>query len=154
MKIIQGDLIKLALEGQFDVIVHGCNCFHTMGAGIAYGIHRAFPMAAVADMGTAYGEVCKLGTCSEAICAIPGKKHVIVVNAYTQFKYGGLTVDVDYGAVRRCMAWIQRAHHGEHIGLPKIGAGLAGGDWPTIAAIIEEELEGEDVTLVEYCVAG
>ena len=23
---IQGDLIKLALEGNFDVIAHGCNC--------------------------------------------------------------------------------------------------------------------------------
>lgn len=27
MKIIKGDLIKLALDGKFDVIIHGCNCF-------------------------------------------------------------------------------------------------------------------------------
>lgn len=31
---------------------------------------------------------------------------------------------------------------------PKIGAGLAGGDWNTISAIIDEELEGEYHTLV------
>jgi O-acetyl-ADP-ribose deacetylase (regulator of RNase III) len=29
---------------------------------------------------------------------------------------------------------------GQRIGYPKIGAGLAGGDWEIIAAIIEEEL--------------
>jgi hypothetical protein len=33
---------------------------------------------------------------------------------------------------------------------PKIGAGLARGDWPTIAAMIDEELAGEDHTLVEF----
>ncbi len=48
------------------------------------------------------------------------------------------------------MGWIKKHYPGRRIGLPKIGAGLAGGDWPTIAAIIEEELAGEDVTLVEY----
>ena len=30
---IIGDLIKLANEGTFDVITHGCNCMSTMGAG-------------------------------------------------------------------------------------------------------------------------
>lgn len=31
MKEVTGDLIKLAQDGQFDVIVHGCNCFCTNG---------------------------------------------------------------------------------------------------------------------------
>ena len=31
-----------------------------------------------------------------------------------------------------------------------IGAGLAGGDWSRISAIINKELEGEDHTLVLY----
>jgi O-acetyl-ADP-ribose deacetylase (regulator of RNase III) len=35
IKYVDGDLIKLALKGEFDVIVHGCNCFCQMGAGIA-----------------------------------------------------------------------------------------------------------------------
>ncbi|MER8782100.1 hypothetical protein NKH60_12735 [Mesorhizobium sp. M1006] len=39
---------------------------------------------------------------------------------------------------------------GKRIGYPKIGAGLAGGDWETIASIINDELAGEDHTLVEY----
>ena len=35
MNKIKGDLIKFAINGKFDVIIHGCNCFCTMGAGIA-----------------------------------------------------------------------------------------------------------------------
>lgn len=43
MNHIQGDLIALDMAGKFDVIVHGCNCFHAMGAGIAKTIATAFP---------------------------------------------------------------------------------------------------------------
>ena len=34
-KEIEGNLISLALAGNFDVIAHGCNCFCTMQSGIA-----------------------------------------------------------------------------------------------------------------------
>jgi O-acetyl-ADP-ribose deacetylase (regulator of RNase III) len=37
-----------------------------------------------------------------------------------------------------------------HIGLPQIGAGLAGGDWETIKQIIKQELKDCDVTVVIY----
>ncbi len=36
------------------------------------------------------------------------------------------------------------------IGYPRIGAGLAKGDWKLIAQIIDAELAEEDHTLVEY----
>ena len=39
---LEGDLIKLAKEGRFDVITHGCNCMCTMGAGIAPQMAKAF----------------------------------------------------------------------------------------------------------------
>jgi O-acetyl-ADP-ribose deacetylase (regulator of RNase III) len=48
------------------------------------------------------------------------------------------------------MRWIRESCRGKRIGLPKIGAGLAGGDWSTIEAIIQEELAGENVAIVEY----
>ena len=31
MFVVHGDLFKLAEQGEFDIIVHGCNCFNTMG---------------------------------------------------------------------------------------------------------------------------
>ena len=45
MNVVDGDLIKLALNGTFDVIVHGANCQCTMGAGIAKAIKATFPEA-------------------------------------------------------------------------------------------------------------
>jgi O-acetyl-ADP-ribose deacetylase (regulator of RNase III) len=149
MKIVSGDLIHLAKNGEFDLIVHGCNCFCTMGAGIAKGIKAAFPAAFEADLATAKGDRTKLGTCTFAEIGRSGAL-LIVVNAYTQFDYRGSGPNVDYDAVRSCFRWIKEQHPGKRIGLPKIGAGLAGGDWARIAVIIEEELAGENVTLVEF----
>ena len=38
MKIVEGNLLDMAVNGDFDVIIHGCNCFCNMGAGIALQI--------------------------------------------------------------------------------------------------------------------
>ena len=56
MKYIKGDLIKLALIGNFEVIAHGCNCMCTMGAGIAKTIKSEFPEAYQADCATEKGD--------------------------------------------------------------------------------------------------
>jgi hypothetical protein len=80
---------------------------------------------------------------------------LIVVNAYTQYKYGrnhkdGATAPFDYEAFTLCMRKINNLFGGKHIGLPKIGAGLAGGDWERIEKIIETELWFCEVTIVNY----
>ncbi len=149
MKVTEGDLIKKAKEGEFDLIAHGCNCFCTMGAGIAKGIKSEFPEAFEADRVTQTGAKEKLGTCSFAKIERDGI-NLIVVNAYTQFDYRGRGVKVDYDAVRSCMKWIRENFEGKRTGIPKIGAGLAGGDWERISHIVDEELAEEDVTLVEF----
>jgi len=149
MKTITGDLLALALAGQFDVIVHGCNCQCAMGKGIALAIKTQFPEAYQADQQTAKGDREKLGTISSAVIERPGSRFA-VVNAYTQFHWRGSGVLADYDAIRKAFRQIKAEFAGKRIGYPKIGAGLAGGDWNTIAAIIEEELRGEDHTLVEF----
>ena len=149
MKIIHGDLIKLALDGVFDVIVHGCNCFNTMGAGVAKQIAHSFPEAADVDKATKSGDRAKLGTITVAV--IPrAEKSVAVVNAYTQYDFGCGSRYADYDAIRSAFKLIRERYAGERIGYPRIGAGLAGGDWKIISNIIDEELEGLDHTLVEY----
>jgi O-acetyl-ADP-ribose deacetylase (regulator of RNase III) len=146
MKRVRGDLIALAKSGEFDVIVHGCNCFCAMGNGIAGQIKVQLPAAFEADRATVKGDRAKLGTCSVATIG-----PLTVVNAYTQFTWSkkGQAV-VDYEAIASCLRMVKARFAGRRIGLPKIGAGLAGGDWGKISAIIDRELEGEDVTLVEY----
>ena len=146
MKIVRGDLIQLALAGHFDVIVHGCNCQGVMGAGIAKQIAAAFPEAVEADALTERGSRSKLGDISYTSVYYNGHRFH-VVNAYTQFRYGR-GVQIDYEAIRSAMHEVKDHFCNESIGYPKIGAGLGGGDWEKIAAIIDEELEGEDHTLV------
>jgi O-acetyl-ADP-ribose deacetylase (regulator of RNase III) len=146
MKTVRGDLIALARSGSFDVIVHGCNCFCAMGNGIAGQIKVQLPQAFQADLATKKGDRSKLGTCSTATIG-----PLTVVNAYTQFTWSKKGQQVaDYAAIASCFRFVKERFAGQRIGLPKIGAGLAGGDWATIATLIDRELEGEDVTLVEY----
>lgn len=56
----------------------------------------------------------------------------------------------DYDAIRLAMRRIKTQFSGRRIAYPKIGAGLARGDWARIARIIDEELAGETHTLVLY----
>lgn len=149
MKTIQGNLIHLANAGHFDVIVHGCNCFCAMGKGIALSIKLEYPAAYAADCDTARGDPSKLGSFSQASVS-RGPHTVTVVNAYTQYDYCGPQPNVNYAAIRQAFRAIKQRFSGSRIGYPKIGAGLARGDWAVIAAIIDEELSGEDHTFVNY----
>jgi O-acetyl-ADP-ribose deacetylase (regulator of RNase III) len=151
MRTVEGDLIKLAMDKHFDVIAHGCNCFNTMGAGIAGQIARIFPEAAAVDRRTKHGDKGKLGTIT--IAEIGREKWLTVVNCYTQYdlaKGPGEDV-VDYNAVNRCMVAIAKTFPKKRVGLPMIGSGLAGGDWPRIERIIEQTLASHvDVTIVQF----
>ncbi len=152
MKQIDGDLIKLALAGEFDVIIHGCNCFCAMGAGIAKTIKENFPQAYQADLQTSNGDKNKLGTYSHAdVMTEHGK--ITIINAYTQFKWTqGEQRLADYEAIRAVFRQIKADYSGQRIGYPAIGAGLAKGDWLVISAIIDEELQGENHTFVRFVV--
>ncbi len=149
MKILQGNLIKLAEQGKFEVIIHGCNCFCTMGAGIAKQIKLCFPKAYEVDLKTAKGEKSKLGKISWAEIETPYGE-LIVVNAYTQFDWRGKGNKADYEAIRQAFRKVKELFTGKSIGYPAIGAGLAGGDWNIISKIIDEELQGENHTFVKF----
>jgi len=154
MKTVSGDLIELAKLGAFDVIVHGCNCFHTMGAGIAKTIRTEFPAAYEADVRlTRKGDKLKLGCYTKAVVPVV-RGELMIINGYTQFDYrrgANCQSPVDYEAIRQVFYRLcQALKPGVRVGIPRIGAGLAGGDWSMIKAIIDEETQGMDVTLVEY----
>jgi len=149
MKSIAGDLLQFAIDGYFDVIIHGCNCQCQMGKGIALSIKRQFPEAYAADCQTTKGDATKLGTVS--VAEIERNGHILyVVNGYTQVHWRGNGVKADYEAIRSVMRTVRLTFSGKRIGYPKIGAGLAGGDWDVIQMIIQEELAGENHTYVEY----
>lgn len=148
MHVVEGDLLKLADEGAFDVIVHGCNCHNTMGAGIAKVIKDRYPEAFEVDLKTEKGSREKLGTITTATIK-RGEREFVVVNGYTQYNWSGPGRNADYDAIRSVFKLVKQQFSGCRIGYPAIGAGLAGGDWAVISEIIDDELEGEDHTLVK-----
>ena len=149
MKILRGDLIELAKAGEFDVIVQGCNCQCRMGRGIALTIKQQFPEAYTADCQTKTGDRDKLGTFTTAHIDRDGYNFTIV-NGYTQFNWQGEGVLADYEAIRSVFRQVKAQFHGLRIGYPKLGAGLARGDWEIISKMIEAELAGENHTYVEF----
>lgn len=145
IQVVKGDLVELAKQGRFDVIVHGCNCWCTMKSGIALAIRDNFPEAWEADLATNPGEN-KLGTYTVGIHT---KLHI--VNAYTQYDYGYDRKDrFDYDGFRKICRSLAARYHKHRFGFPKIGSGLAGGNWLQILQIIQDELGEENVTIVEF----
>jgi len=59
---------------------------------------------------------------------------------------------IRYRALREGLARVRELAltHGASIHMPRIGAGLAGGDWKTIAEIIESELCSHGVNVTVY----
>lgn len=141
IKEITGDLF--AITDQLDVIVHGCNCFSTMGAGVAKIVREKYPLAFSVDKFSPLTPNQKFGK----ITHTGNTTTPTIVNAYTQFNFRGPN-NADYGAIRSAMKEVKKEFTGKRIGMPLIGAGLAGGDWTIIKQIIEEELGDEDVTIV------
>jgi O-acetyl-ADP-ribose deacetylase (regulator of RNase III) len=115
MQTEQGDLVQKAKAGEFDVIVHGCNCFCQMGAGIAKTIKEVFPAAYRADLATVAGDQTKLGTYSVAQVDVP-ERVLVIVNGYTQYQWSGSGLKADYEAIRQVFRGVKQAYAGRRIG--------------------------------------
>ena len=150
----KGNLIDLAEADQFDVIVHGCNCFHAMGSGIAREIAKRYPNASFADQKTIYGDYDKLGNYTWS--SSKNKNQFQIINAYTQYFTSKNGEDVfEYEAFGLVLKKIHHQYGHKRIGLPYIGMGLAGGDKDIILPMIRHFAElchkdGGTVTLVEF----
>ena len=140
MKIVKGDL----LDTKADIIIHGCNCFCTMNSGVAKDLRSKWPGIYIEDLKTARGDRGKLGTYT----SYTTNEGPIIVNAYTQHRYGTDKQYLEYSALRRVFSKIHLDFEDSlTIALPKIGCGLAGGDWKIVQDIIQETLTGRDITI-------
>jgi O-acetyl-ADP-ribose deacetylase (regulator of RNase III) len=152
MLITKGNVIHMAESGQFDVLVHGCNCQNIMGSGVARQIRDVFPAAYDADKAYSTKSRDMLGTYSSAVVPLFGMlgKTVTVVNAYTQFAPGGGEDVFDYGAFSDVLERLHRDFPDQIIGMPAIGCGLAGGDKERILNIIRNSSVCDKVMFVEF----
>lgn len=160
IKFIKGDLIKLIKEDAFDIVMHGANCFCTMGSGIAYQMRINFPELYNADLQTKSGDKSKVGTYTYYLKQQNAKvmnqhsrneyKYTMLINAYTQYTYGNRKDLFEYAGFESILKSLIPVMTYKKIGLPLIGCGLAGGDKTRILKIIEDTIGHLDVTIVEY----
>ena len=169
-RAVKGDILQLTAHGENKLLIHGCNCFRTMSAGLAPQIKERYPAVYEADLRTEHGGYGKLGTISTAVVKNSEGHHLIIVNAYIQYHYGRrhqtaphLPTDLQYPAtdsnrpghadleaIRRCFRLVAERFPDKEIYYPQIGAGLAGGPWSTIHEIIDRELAERRRVLVIY----
>lgn len=155
---IRGNVLRLAETGVIDGFVHGCNCMHAMGSGIAGEAARRYPEIPEADREqTVRGDETKLGSFS--FVTVPSLEDpgltFEVFNGYTQRapSYDSSDVFAYDKLPELCQAISESVAECENytLGIPRIGAGLAGGDWNRIRKIIEDTFEQhgpDDLTLV------
>jgi O-acetyl-ADP-ribose deacetylase (regulator of RNase III) len=153
LKHAKGNLLDLAEAGAFDIVVQGCNCFNTMGGGIAREIRERYPVVASVDMETVKGDYRKLGNWTE--CDAGEKNRFTILNCYTQYNMSQGTDVFEYNAFQLILEKLAFVYPGKRFGLPYIGCGLAGGEKETIIDMIDVfayrvALEGGTVTLVEF----
>ncbi len=130
---INGNLISAFKENSLDGLVHGCNCFCIMGAGIARSIRDEFPDAYREDLKTTPGSKDKLGMYSSL-----NTEFGTIINAYTQYDFGSEKMDCDYSAIKKAFETINVDFASKTLGIPYIGCGLAGGSWEIVSDIIDK----------------
>ena len=154
MKTIKGNL----LEQTTGLIVHGVNCQGVMGSGIAAQIRAKYPQ--VYKDYRAFYEQETTSPRFQTTAQLLGKviythisDELVIASAFTQDFFGTSrnTVYVSYAAIAQCFDKIVMDHKvdqhffeipSQTIKFPKIGAGLANGDWTTIEKIIEQKTSG------------
>ena len=159
MEIIKGDLLKLALTKEVTHIVHGCNCFHAMGSGIAGLLAKQFPEIPAADRDTKRGDVKKLATYSlTEVTYQEGKKggpledfeYALVhpfqcINLYTQYAPGA---DFLPSLFPEALKLLNKDFKGKTLYFPMIGCGIGGGDWASVMQAMLKYLKDVNVGVV------
>jgi O-acetyl-ADP-ribose deacetylase (regulator of RNase III) len=142
IKYIKGDLFNT----DCDIIAHGCNCLGVMGSGVAKIVRDRYPKAYHAYVDKYDEDGLKLGEV-QFVLQRDGK---YIANCMTQnaFLPRGKR-HADYNAIMDCMEQVKvfAMSKGLSIAIPKIGAGLAGGNWNAIEVLLKLVFEDYDVTV-------
>lgn len=152
LEVVNGNL----LESDCAVMAHQCNCFSTMGAGIAKQFAQKWPAVANADKNfMPKDSTGKLGKCSSALVA---NDKVLVYNLYGQYNYGRGTQQTNYDALEKSLRMmidelkqLGNLFYKLKIGVPyAMGCGLAGGDWNVVSGILTKVSDEHGIKIYAY----
>ena len=154
-----GDL----LDAPEPIIVHGCNDKGKMRSGVAKVIRAKYPLAYDNYMDAFHAEGGLVpGRIIPAWVNYPedAGKTRLVINAITQDGYGyDGAVYLNYAGLSRAFAQLAENLRtgrydmanikGPFVAIPRIGAGLGGGDWDKIVPLIESAMGEYDVVVYD-----
>jgi len=146
-RYIKGDITETELK----YIAHGCNCMNKMGSGVAKALYEKFPE--VKERYHSYMEwILERGDEPLGKVASVWSKDKQIYNCFTQKNYGydGKKY-VNYAAIVKCFSSLVEVKHrfDGPIAIPKIGCGLAGGDWNIVEQLINDTV-GDDLEIWVY----
>lgn len=143
MKIeyVKGDL----LASRESVIAHGCNAQGVMGSGIAKAIRDMYPTA-YSDYRSTYEAQGKKLHLGQVVTTRTLERTILNIISQEYYGRNPDVVYVSYDAIEKAILRINEMGY-VRVGFPKIGAGLANGNWETISEIIEK---ASDFTPVVY----
>ena len=137
MQVKQGCIVENVKKG---FILQQVNCKGVMNSGVAKVIREAYPAVFEEYKKRFVLRSVPLGDFQ----VIEVQPELYVVNLFGQDTYGKYGQHTNYIALEHSLegfsAWLSDYDSIQRINHPKIGAGLGGGDWNKIKAMIEEHL--------------
>lgn len=152
MKInyLKGDATKPVSEGN-KIIVHICNDIGAWGAGFVLALSKQWKGP---EQGYRYRNdpnKHKLGNVQ--YCAV--ENDIMVANMIAQHGTGpdkDGNPPIRYDALKKCLQDVNRVAQEiqASVHMPRIGCGLAGGDWSKVSEIVEETLEHVNIYVYDF----
>lgn len=138
------------LDTELRFIAHGVNAQDVIGSGVAKVLYEKYP-----EVKKRYHEYCssvEIGRRLGSICSTTIQKDgKVIFNMFTQFEYGydGKRY-VNYAAIVQCFTKIVNQGTVKVLAIPKIGCGLAGGDWEIVKQLINDVTQDKLEVWVYY----
>lgn len=149
--VVDGDIF----ESGADVILHQVNCQGVMGSGVAKQVREKYPNVFATYQELCLGEKDHTSNLLGIAQPVQTDDHTIIINLFAQdnFGYDG-NCYTNYDALRTCLETVRKNNSNDSIAIPYLMAcHRGGGDWDKVSGMIEEILDGCDVTFYRY-VAG
>lgn len=144
IKEFNGNILDLFKSLNQVAIIHGNNCENNMGKGLAKTLKDKFSRIWKPNTKCTMGDF-------EIIEVKPNK---YIINAYTQVLRGKPNNTFDTYEIRkkalRDVFRNLKLDPNTVLLIPRIGAGLAGGNWEDIKNIILENIQHENIIFVTY----
>ncbi|MBZ9751565.1 macro domain-containing protein [Deinococcus sp. HMF7604] len=151
---VTGDATQPQGDGP-KLLVHVCNDIGAWGRGFVLALSKRFKAPEQAFKRWAAGDTGQPYALGE-VQFVPVAPDLTVANLVGQHDIArknrpAAAPPVRYEAIRTGLRRVaeEARRGGASVHMPRIGAGVAGGDWAVIAPIIEEELAGLPVTVYD-----